>query len=399
MKVTNFGPNGLPITLAGWSTGITSLNSNVDIIGGGPQALNFVQRITSNTSNTLLNPIVNFASGSNIAFAVQSNTLTIIGAAGGAGGGTVSAGSNSTRVSEDPSAGASSTLWSPFDHRHDGIGTITASASNTMQRGTWNIRPGAGIALSLTDTDGDGEFDTTTIVNTGSSGGGAASSDAILGQAGGNGATIPGLSGSPDIKPTSAGSGDDEFDTTDTTDPITGWTTLGTLDGLNTNSTVKSHLYLKKSATASTRIDGIYKAKSPAFTVTAKVSDHTVRATFSRVGIFIGEATPGKIETMGFVWANTTMQAEVLAMTNPTTFSSTVSGTDVRVALQVPVFLRVVVTSSTDVTYQFSIGGTMWRSVVTSRNPGFTVGSAGLFVNPQNASNDVEATFDWIRFT
>jgi hypothetical protein len=69
------------------------------------------------------------------------------------------------------------------------------------------------------------------------------------------------------------------------------------------------------------------------------------------------------------------------------------------VALQVPVFLRIVVTSSTDVTYQFSIGGTIWRSVVTSRNPGFTVGAAGLFVNPQNASNDVEATFDWIRFT
>jgi hypothetical protein len=168
MKVTNFGPDGLPITLAGWSTGITSLNSNVDITGGGPSALNFVQRITSNTSNTLLNPIVNFASGSNIAFAVQSNTLTIIGAAGGAGAAPViSAGSNSTRVREVSTAGASTTLWSPFDHAHDGIGTITASSSNTMQRGTWNIRPGAGIALSLTDTDGDGEFDTTTIVNTG----------------------------------------------------------------------------------------------------------------------------------------------------------------------------------------------------------------------------------------
>jgi len=174
MKVTNFGPDGLPITLAGWSTGIVSLNSNVDITGGGPSALNFVQRITSNTSNTLLNPIVNFASGSNIAFAVQSNTLTIIGAAGGAGAAPViSAGSNSTRVREVSTAGASTTLWSPFDHAHDGIGTITASSSNTMQRGTWNIRPGSGIALNLTDTDGDGEFDTTTIVATSSGGGGS----------------------------------------------------------------------------------------------------------------------------------------------------------------------------------------------------------------------------------
>jgi hypothetical protein len=179
MKVTNFGPNGLPITLAGWSTGVVSLNSNVEIVGGGPQALNFVQRITSNTSNTLLNPIVNFASGSNIAFAVQSNTLTIIGAAGGTGAApTISAGSNSTQVREVSTAGASTTLWSPFDHAHDGIGTITASSSNTMQRGTWNIRPGSGIALSLTDTDGDGEFDTTTIVATGS--GGSAGGSLVL---------------------------------------------------------------------------------------------------------------------------------------------------------------------------------------------------------------------------
>jgi hypothetical protein len=170
MKVTNFGPNGLPITLAGWSTGVVSLNSNVEIIGGGLAALNFVQRITSNTSNTLLNPIVNFAAGSNIALSAQSNTITITGAAGGGAAAVISAGSNSTRVREVSTAGASTTLWSPFDHAHDGIGTITASSSNTMQRGTWNIRPGSGIALALTDTDGDGEFDTTTIVNTGVSG-------------------------------------------------------------------------------------------------------------------------------------------------------------------------------------------------------------------------------------
>ena len=173
MKITNFGPDGLPIALGGWSTGIVSLNSNVEIVGGGPSALNFVQRITSNTSNTLLNPIVNFAAGSNIALSAQSNTITITGAAGGGGGApaTISAGSNSTRVSEVSGAGASTTLWSPFDHAHDGIGTITASSSNTMQRGTFNLRAGTGIVFGLTDGDGDGELDTATIIGTGSSSG------------------------------------------------------------------------------------------------------------------------------------------------------------------------------------------------------------------------------------
>jgi hypothetical protein len=200
MKVTNFGPNGLPITLAGWSTGVVSLNSNVEIIGGGLAALNFVQRITSNTSNTLLNPIVNFAAGSNIALSAQSNTITITGAAGGGAAAVISAGSNSTRVREVSTAGASTTLWSPFDHAHDGIGTITASSSNTMQRGTWNIRAGTGIALALTDADGDGEFDTTTIVATGGGGGSGSGALTLLATTllGADAAdiTITGLSGS-----------------------------------------------------------------------------------------------------------------------------------------------------------------------------------------------------------
>jgi hypothetical protein len=77
--------------------------------------------------------------------------------------GGASAGSNSTRVSETSSSGASTTLFSPFDHRHDGIGTITASSSNTMQRGTFNLRPGSNVSFGLSDSDGSGELDTLTI--------------------------------------------------------------------------------------------------------------------------------------------------------------------------------------------------------------------------------------------
>lgn len=169
MKVTKFG-DGIPVTLQGWSTGITSLNSNVTTTDGGLSALNFVQRVTANGSNILLNPSVNIASGSGIALAASSNTVTI--SATGGGSGTISAGSNSTNVREISTAGASSTLWSPYDHAHGGVSEVTASSSNTLQRGTVNLRAGTGIALALTDTDGDGEFDTATIVNTGTSSGG-----------------------------------------------------------------------------------------------------------------------------------------------------------------------------------------------------------------------------------
>jgi len=391
MKVTNFGPNGLPITLAGWSTGIVSLNSNVEIIGGGLAALNFVQRITSNTSNTLLNPIVNFASGSNIAFAVQSNTLTIIGAAGGGGAPTViSAGSNSTRVREVSTAGASTTLWSPYDHAHDGIGTITSSASNTMQRGTWNIRPGSGIALALTDTDGDGEFDTTTIINTGSSGGGGGgSSDAILGQVGIGGAIIPGLQGSADIRVN--GASDDEFDTTDTSDPMTGWTTLGTPAAHDINSTVKSHYYVK-TTTASVALMGIYKAKTVPFTVTCKMADYLYTATTSmRAGLFVSEAAPGALSSIAMSNSGVVL---VTAWTNRTTFSSNPGTINVSVT---PLYFQIVATSSTNVNYYVSLTGKVWTAVLTAHNPGFTVGAAGLLVNHGGVTT--EAIFDWIRFT
>ena len=154
MKITNFGTDGLPQPLGAWSTGVVSTASNA--------------LFSSAASNTLaVNGVtVTGAAASNYHILASSSTAaTWVPDAGG--GGTVSAGSNSTRVREVSTAGASTTLWSPFDHAHDGIGTITASSSNTMQRGTWNLRPGVGIALSLTDTDGDGEFDTATIVNTG----------------------------------------------------------------------------------------------------------------------------------------------------------------------------------------------------------------------------------------
>lgn len=87
----------------------------------------------------------------------------------------VAAGSNSTHVRETSTAGVSTTLWAPFDHAHAGIGTITASSSNTLQRGTVNLRPGSGVAFGLTDTDGDGEFDTLTVSSTGGGGGGGGS--------------------------------------------------------------------------------------------------------------------------------------------------------------------------------------------------------------------------------
>lgn len=85
----------------------------------------------------------------------------------------VSVGSNSTAVREVSTIGASTTLFSPFDHAHEGVYALTSSSSNTLQRGTVNLRSGPGISLTATDTNGNGVFDTVTISGAGSGGGGS----------------------------------------------------------------------------------------------------------------------------------------------------------------------------------------------------------------------------------
>lgn len=90
---------------------------------------------------------------------------------GGSSGGSVSYGSNSNRVAALSAAGAS-TLVSRADHVHDGIATVTASSSNTLNRGTLNLRAGTGIALALSNTDGGAGLDTVTIQNIAAPGGG-----------------------------------------------------------------------------------------------------------------------------------------------------------------------------------------------------------------------------------
>lgn len=223
------------------------------------------------------------------------------------------------------------------------------------------------------------------------------STDAILGQSGVGGARISGLQGSPDIDV--AGGSDDEFNTTDTSDPMTGWTTLGSPTTHNINSAAKSHYYVKQSATASLSWVGIYKAKSPSFTVVCKLSDSIFRANNAAAGLFVGESTPGKmlvLERGHFTTSNAGGIAFEL-FTNPTTYSTTYQNLT-RYATG-PIYLKLVVTSSTNISAYWSHGGLSWHVVETGRNPGFTVGSVGLCAKAENATYDQEAFFDWIRFS
>lgn len=407
MKITNIGPTTPLFTITSLDAGtgggtagtvLTSTGSN-----GGTEWLSNVQRITANGSNILLSPFVNFANGSNVWLtldsgpggSIPSNTIRIHSTGGG---GSVSYGSNASTVAEIGLVGVD-TAVARADHYHAGIGTVTASSSNTMQRGTLNLRPGNGVALNLTDTDGDGEFDTITVATTGSGGGGSGAptsakyvttaSDGTLTAE----VVIPGLAGSADI-PVGGGS-DDEFDSTS----LGAYTTIGSPTTMDSNTTVKSHLYIKHSS-ASPANEGIYLAKSTPFTVVAKVAGSTVKGTAPAPILGIMESTSGKVEFLRHGWrdASNAYVYSVSTQTTPTTsYTNVVPGATPGVTIPQPVYLKIVATSSTNVSYYISGDGNVWTAVSTGRNPGFTI--AGAFLGlASNATGD-EVIFDFWRFS
>jgi hypothetical protein len=292
--------------------------------------------------------------------------------------GSVSYGSNSNDVGYTDAAGASS-LVSRADHVHRGVTSLAHSSNTYTGPVTLETEGSLYIVRSAANTYRFGA--------TGTSGGGGGSSDAITGQIGGGGAAITGLQGSTDIRV--AGGSDDEFDTTDTSDPMTGWTTLGSPTH-DINSTRKGHYYLSSSA-ASVALQGIYKAATPAFTVTGKLNDYTITTnTAMRAGLIIAEAAPGKLASIGM--SNNGILL-ISNWTSRTVFSSNPGSFTLGYT---PTYLRIVVHSSTNVDYQASVDGKVWSSILAAQNPGFTVGAAGLFINPLGSLT--EAMFDWVRF-
>jgi len=199
---------------------------------------------------------------------------------------------------------------------------------------------------------------------------------------------IPGLSGSPDRLPASPSAYDDEFDT------LTGWTTLGTLDVLNVTD-FPSHLHMKR-AQAAWNVDGIYKAiPSMPFTVTCKMNDYFLKDNYEMHGLLLAEAGPGKLvhwgpwyvagENMGYVIWNSRTSRNTYAYAAKSRLKTA--------------YLRLVVTSSTSVAFQYSEDGLIWVTMYTGINPGFTIAYVGLAMSGNDNADTVEGVWDWIRFS
>jgi hypothetical protein len=226
------------------------------------------------------------------------------------------------------------------------------------------------------------------------SGGGSGGADLVQVATGAGSVVIPGLKASPDHIPASPSAYDEEFDT------LVGWITLGTLDVLNVTD-FASNVHMIKN-TSGGQLDGIYKtAPSVPYIVTCKLTDMLRIANFQAAGLAIGDATPTAW------WAFTPdynsayglgVDALTTAWSNRTTRGAT---TDYNLGSPiVPNYLRLIVTSATNVTAQFSYFGLLgWHTIANGINPGLTPSKIALVVSGIAATVRAEALFDWLRFT
>ena len=149
MKITRIGPS-FPLltasTLGGSGGPLTpSVGSGLVPISTGSNSWAWgsnVQWITSNGSNVLAGPFVNFASGSNVTFAVASNTLTISSTGGASGDFVTTTAGGGEILSTVAASGATETIDLANGNVHDI--TLTANCTFTF------TAPAAGRARSFT---------------------------------------------------------------------------------------------------------------------------------------------------------------------------------------------------------------------------------------------------------
>ena len=170
---------------------------------------------------------------------------------------------------------------------------------------------------------------------------------------------------------------------------LAGWTVLGTLDTSNVSDAAG---YWHVIRACSSEIDGIYQAvPATPFTITMKVSAFALAGSaHPSLGIMLLDATPTAIREFSFNFASGTQWTVSLRRyTDRTSFSSSVD-----VAMGAPlvpwIYLRLLVTSSSSVTFSYSWNGLIWitPASLSAIDPTLTPAYWGLLVSdPVSASS------------
>lgn len=253
---------------------------------------------------------------------------------------------------------------------------------------TWDSTPGEWVAAAPT---GGGGGAPTTVPYVTTAADGTLSAEVV----------IPDLAQDPRIPP--GGSADMEFDSGTTI----GGTALGTPTTIDANTTHPGGLYVKKTAASGYALHGRYwtlsgLSLSLPVTMTVHIRAMTMpNADFMRVGAGFAVASPGACDGM-YLEHNGSRYLSIVGSTTPSSGAGYVTqGNELRHQVDnMPLWLRIVMASSTDVTNYWSTDGKIWtRFGSANRNPGFTIGSVFVAVDPEQTGQDIEAVFGSIRFS
>lgn len=190
----------------------------------------------------------------------------------------------------------------------------------------------------------------------------------------------------------------DMFGTPDTafefgSSSLSGLTALSpTPDVEAAHTIVPGHYFVQDNASSLAWCGRYAAAPSAPFTAITKISDGNMRADHHRAALFIGQSTPGTMDCLEWGASGRTVALETFT---PTSYSGTVASGSI--FERTPVYLAIVVNSSTDVDYLRSYDGYIWRWVAEARNPGITIGSVGIAMKHENGSEHSAAAFDYLR--
>lgn len=237
----------------------------------------------------------------------------------------------------------------------------------------------------------------------GSGGGGSVPKNLIIGGASESVATIeiPGLSGSPDIIPSSPSTFSDEFDENAAGTP-SGWTStaglFGTITTLNTDD-AKSFAHIL--AGSGDFINGIFKAGPTSFpiTVIAKLSDCALANANCEAGLYAGAQAPGVAGTLYLIQITGVNGGASVVQTGTAVSATGVPGSGSTVGSWgvTPMYFKIVITATT-ITRYWSYNGMVWQAVAAVTGLTISAPYVGIFANT-NGGQSGEAYFDYVRFS
>lgn len=202
---------------------------------------------------------------------------------------------------------------------------------------------------------------------------------------------IPGMAGHADILGAAAGGISEDYDTVTT--GLTWDVAPATEDS---NTTVKSHLYLVKSTTSTSLGVRAWTPGAGAFDARTKIAIGTDATTGSgEIGLYI-QNSDASVRAVIRYWADTTNNRNAFDVFTYASSSYTQRGATIYTVGNPAVYLRITRDGSNNLTFWYSMNGILWQKYVTQALT-LTVSHVGYYFNQDGGSTIIYAISDWLR--